>query len=142
MALLRRADAASVIGAALEAKARGQGHRRIAVVLGRAESTVRGWLRRFAAVAEQVRGTFTGLLVAVAGTVEMLLPAPSGSALGDAVVSVLAVSVAVKNRFETTSPVSDVSAWLLACAVTGGRLLAPPGPVKLINTSWLWETPM
>lgn len=141
-ALLRRADGVEVIGAALEAKTRGDGHRRIAAMLGRAESTVRGWLRRFAAVADQVRGVFTGLLVAVAGTVAMLLPAATGTAFGDAVASVIAVSLAVWKRFGAGSVVNDVSVWLLACAVTGGRLLGPPGTVKLINTSWLWEPPM
>jgi hypothetical protein len=40
--LLRRADAAGVIGAALEAAAAGGGHRKIAGLLGRPPSTVRG----------------------------------------------------------------------------------------------------
>ncbi len=53
--LVRRADAVVVIGAALLAKAAGQGHRPIAVLLGRPESTVRGWLRRFTGRAESVR---------------------------------------------------------------------------------------
>ena len=54
-----------VIGAALEAKAAGVGHRSIATGLGRPVSTVRGWLRRFAARAEQLRAEFTRLLVAL-----------------------------------------------------------------------------
>jgi len=53
--LLRRADAVAVIGAALLSKARGRGHRPIARALGRPESTVRGWLRRFGGRAESVR---------------------------------------------------------------------------------------
>src|SRR5207237_637530 len=60
--LLRRADAAAVIGAALEAAAGGDGHRKIAGVAGRAASTVRGWLRRFAGRAEEGRVVFTVLL--------------------------------------------------------------------------------
>ena len=59
--LARRADAGEVIGRALEAKAAGTGHRTIAVLLGRPASTVRGWLRAFAARAEQVRSVFTAL---------------------------------------------------------------------------------
>ena len=43
--LARRADEATVIGAALEAKAAGAGHRPIAGMLGRPASTVRGWPR-------------------------------------------------------------------------------------------------
>src|SRR6266496_403062 len=50
--LLRRADAAAVIGAALEAGAAGDGHRKIAGLVSRPAPTVRGWLRRFAGRAE------------------------------------------------------------------------------------------
>ena len=57
--LSRRADAGAVIGSALEAAAAGAGHRAIAAGLGRPASTVRGWLRRFAARAEGVRALFT-----------------------------------------------------------------------------------
>ena len=49
-----RVDAAEVIGAALEAKAAGWAHRRIAGRLGVPECTARGWLRRFALVASTV----------------------------------------------------------------------------------------
>ena len=45
--LVRRADTVVVIGQALLAKAGGAGHRRIAALLNRPVSTVRGWLRRF-----------------------------------------------------------------------------------------------
>jgi len=60
--LSRRADAVCVIGAALEAKAGGAGHRSVAGRLGRPVSTVRGWLRRFASRSEQLRVGFTRLL--------------------------------------------------------------------------------
>lgn len=39
-------DRVEVIGRALELAARGWGHRRIALAIGRSETTVRGWLRR------------------------------------------------------------------------------------------------
>ena len=42
----RRADTTAVIGTALLHRANGLGHRRIATLMGRAESTVRRWLRR------------------------------------------------------------------------------------------------
>ena len=63
--LARRPDEAQVIGAALAAAARGQGHRRIARVLGVPADTVRGWLRRFAGLAGHVREAFTGVAAAV-----------------------------------------------------------------------------
>ena len=48
----------SVIGAAIEAKVAGEGHRRIAGRLGVHADTVRGWLRRFAERAERDQGAF------------------------------------------------------------------------------------
>ena len=60
LVLVRRADAAAVIVAALLAKSTGQGHRAIAAGLGRPAETVRGWLRRFAARLEPARAVFTG----------------------------------------------------------------------------------
>jgi hypothetical protein len=58
-ALVRRHDVVEVIGAALVAGAGGAGHRRIAAELARPEETVRGWLRRFAARATEIREHFT-----------------------------------------------------------------------------------
>jgi hypothetical protein len=75
--LLRRADTAAVIGAALRAKAAGGGHRGIAEQLGRPPATVRGWLRRFRARVEQVRVVFT--LRARALAPDQVLPGPAGS---------------------------------------------------------------
>lgn len=116
--LLRRADAAAVIGSALVAKATGAGHRRIAAGLGRAESTVRGWLRRFAARAREVRVLFTGLLHAVdplAGPLES-----AGTGFVDAVEVIGRAAAAVVARLGPR-PV-----WAFASAATGGRLLSPP----------------
>ena len=75
--LARRADAAAVIGLALEAKAAGAGHRAIAARLGRPASTVRGWLRAFTARAEQVRQVFTALAASL--VTDPPLPGPAGS---------------------------------------------------------------
>lgn len=116
--LSRRADAVSVIGAALEAKSAGAGHRSIAAVLGRPACTVRGWLRRFAARAEQLRAEFTRLLVALdplAGPV-----VPRASVLADALEAIGRAAAAVVLRLSPVRP------WELAARVTGGRLLAPP----------------
>lgn len=128
--LLRRADAVEVIGAALRAKAAGQGHRPIAARLGRPSSTVRGWLRAFAGNAERARALCAPLLVELDPLTAPLEPAGSGFA--DAVAALGAVAAAARRRLGV---VGAVSAWQLASAVTGGRLLAPAGPAESINTS-------
>jgi len=66
--LVRRADTVAVIGRALLAKAAGAGHRRVAALLDRPVSTVRGWLRRFGVRAESLRVLFTALLHALDAT--------------------------------------------------------------------------
>jgi Homeodomain-like domain len=129
VALLRRADAAVVIGAALAAKAGGSGYRRIAAALGRPEETVRGWLRRFAGRVEAVRVVFTGWLVALAP--DPVMPEPAGSAWADAVTAITAAAGAVATRFG----LGAVAPWEVVVSVSGGRLLAPGWPPVLINTS-------
>ena len=59
--LLRRRDLAEVIGAALAARAGGLSQLRAVVLVGVHASTVRGWLRRFARNAEEIRARFTVL---------------------------------------------------------------------------------
>jgi hypothetical protein len=121
-----------VIGRALEAKAAGAGHRRIAGLLGRPESTVRGWLRALARNAGRVRELFTPL---AAGLVtDPPLPAPAGSPLADAVAAVAAAAVAAG----MVPGVGVVARWELASAVTCGLLLAPSWPAARGNASWLW----
>jgi Homeodomain-like domain len=130
--LARRADAGEVIGLALEAKAAGAGHRVIAERLGRPASTVRGWLRAFAARAEQVRSVFTTLAVSLVS--DPPLPAPAGSAVADAVAAVAAAAAAAA----AVPGVGTVARWELAAAVTCGLLLAPAWPGRVANASWLW----
>jgi hypothetical protein len=127
--LVRRADTAAVIGAALVAKADGAGCRRIAAGLGRPVETVRGWLRRFAGRVEAVRRVFTVLLRAVAA--DPVMPEPAGSVWADAVAAIGAAAEVVVGRFV----VFTVPAWQWASAVSGGRLLAPGWPKEWINTS-------
>jgi hypothetical protein len=122
-ALLRRADAVGVIGAALAARAAGVGARRAAAVVGRPIETVRGWLRCFAHRAEVVRVVFTALLVGVG--VDPVPPAAMSSAFADAVAAVVGASAAVRSRWPD---VGELPPWALASAVTGGRLLAPGWP--------------
>lgn len=130
---LRRADSAAVIGAALAGRAAGLGHRRIAMAVAVASSTVRGWLRRFAAHAEPIRAGFTVLA-------RDLNPDPpaieaTSSAFADAANAVLSAAAAAGLRWPF---VLTVSVWEFAGAVTGGRLLAPSGPVMLTNTTRPW----
>jgi len=129
VALLRRADTASVIGSALVGKARGVGFRRIAAGLGRPAETVRGWLRRFAGRVEPVRVVFTGWLRALEP--EPVLPGPAGTALADAVTAILAASRAAAGRFA----LGTVAPWEVAVAVSAGCLLAPGWPEEMIYTS-------
>jgi hypothetical protein len=135
--LLRRADAVTVIGIALLAKASGAGHRPIAVLLGVPSSTVRGWLRRTSMVAERVLAV---LAVAAAQLgVEFVVPAPTADPVAAVVEMLGALAAAMARRLG-----GSCSPWRLASVLTGGRLLGPHGPdlgtVSLIgrNTNSLW----
>jgi hypothetical protein len=91
--LSRRADAVSVIGAALLAKATGAGHRVIAVGLGRPPCTVRGWsagspparkgsgVHRPAARTGSLRRAVVGVRSVFADAVEALGRAATAAAL-------------------------------------------------------------
>jgi hypothetical protein len=120
--LVRRADTAAVIGAALVARAAGIGHRQIAVLLGRPPGTVRGWLRRFAGRVEAVRVVFTRWCRALEP--DPVLPGPAGSVWADAVAAVTAAARALTARFS----VVEVPAWQVATAISAGRLLLPGWP--------------
>jgi hypothetical protein len=119
--LLRRADAVTVIGVALLARASGRGHRRVAELVGRPPSTVRGWLRRIGQVAARV----LAVLAAVAAEfgAEFVLPAATTDLVGAVVEWVGAVArVAARRLGGSCEP------WRLAAVISGGRLLAPTGP--------------
>lgn len=124
--LVRRRDGVEVVGAALTAKARGDGHRRIAGDLGRPASTVRGWLRRFAVIAVALREHFTRWAHALDPGHDRR--SPGGSDLFDAVEAVGVLGVVAVRRFGPRPP------WSLASVVTGGGLLS--------NTSCLWAQPV
>jgi Domain of unknown function (DUF6431) len=130
--LLRRADEAPVIGAALAAAARGLGYRRIACELGVPEDTVRGWLRRAAGRAGQVREVFTRVAAALSADPVPLEPA--GSPLADALVAVAAAAAAAAARWPG---LLAVPAWEIASAVTNATLLAPVMAARGFNASSL-----
>lgn len=123
--LWRRRDGVEVIGAALVAHAAGAGHRTIAAVVGVPAATVRGWLRRFRARAAVIAAFFTRWALVLAPGSDP--PAPSGSAMGDAVEAVGVATRAAVVRFGP-GPV-----WVRAVRLCGGGLLA--------NTSCLWLGP-
>jgi Domain of unknown function (DUF6431) len=122
----RRRDGAEVIGAALHAKASGQGgHRAIAARLDRPPGTVRGWLRAATRRAEVLRVSGTrcaDALDCMQGRIE-----PAGSPLGDAVEALATAARAWVLRFG-----AGHGPWELAVMLTGGALLSgrpcePPG---------------
>jgi hypothetical protein len=126
---------AEVIMAALIAKvASGAGWRRVAVMVDAPGSTVRGWLRRFAARAEEVRVFFTR--AGLATGIDLAPAGPAGSATGDALAAVGLLVTAVRQRFAAAGDrpgpgpwsVGSVSSWQVASAASGGRLLAPGWP--------------
>jgi hypothetical protein len=119
--LLRRADAVTVIGAALSAKAAGSGHRPIAVTLAVAPSTVRDWLRRIVSVTEAILAVLAAAAAQLGG--EFTPPAPRAGPVAAVVEMFGALAAAVARRLG-----ESCSSWRLAAVLTGGRLLAPGGP--------------
>ncbi|MFI9723302.1 DUF6431 domain-containing protein [Streptomyces sp. NPDC052396] len=115
----RRADTAEVIGTALELSALGMGHRKIAARLGRAEGTVRGWIRRFARRAKAIHRFFS-LVVAVRTGV----PAHWDTGNSPDLDAVLAVVAAYLAAVRQGGAAGASSWWRFAGRVTGGRLLA------------------
>ena len=115
VALVRRRDEVSVIGAAIEAKVAGEGQRRIAARFGVHADTVRGWLRRFAERAVQIRAHFTRWAVALDPEVGALLPA--GSGVADALEAIAVAARAWVLRFGPGDP------WRIASRLSGGVLL-------------------
>jgi Domain of unknown function (DUF6431)/Homeodomain-like domain len=115
VALARRRDGVAVIGAAIAAKVAGVGHRPIAARLGVPKDTVRGWLRRFAERAGQVRAYFTRCAVALDPELGPVMPA--GSGVADALEAIAVAARAWVLRF------GPAAAWTVASALSGGRLL-------------------
>lgn len=115
--LLRRADLAATIGEALVAR-HVERLRRAEVVTaaGAPTDTVRGWLRRFEARAEEIRSQFLGL--AHGWDAELGSLEPQGSAARDALEAIGAAAAAGTRRFGPTP------LWSLVAGASGGRLLS------------------
>lgn len=125
VALARRVDTATVVGRALTARASGVGHRKIAVELSRPPSTVRGWLRRFVAVAGRVAAHF---MVWAHRLDPSLGPvSPAGGVVADAVEAIGTAARVASLRLGPRPP------WSWASVFTVGRLIS--------NTNSPWLAP-
>lgn len=118
--LLRRADTVEVIGEAVVAAARAEGHRPIAARLGRAAATVRGWLRRFAARAEMTASHAVGCIYRFDTTAFRVEPAHDASPTR-AAFELLAQAVrAIKGFMDGPGR----PRWQVISGLSGGRPLA------------------
>ena len=117
----RRADITEVIGTALAHKANGLGFRRIAARMGRAESTVRRWLRR--ATDKHLSWAYQQ------GATRLIQLAPdafteihyAGNQLRHTMTVLIAAAYWDRRRCGFEDP-----PWTLIGMYTRGRLLAPP----------------
>jgi hypothetical protein len=110
-----RWDTVDVIGAALERHVAGEGVRRIAVALGRPETTVREWCRRFGRVAADLARVLLAAAVQAGWSGFELPTAPRPRCLA----AVHALATTWSRRGGPSGP------WRLAVLVTGGAWLAP-----------------
>lgn len=108
-----RWDTVVHVGRAVEHAASGLGHRRIAALLGRPDTTVRGWLRRIRSVATALTTTLLGRAAALGWTGWGLPVAP--------LPRLVAAVHALAGRWPGDRPADP---WPVACLVTGGALLA------------------
>jgi hypothetical protein len=118
--LPRRADAVEVVGEALIAAAAGEGYRPIAARLGRPAATVRGWVRRFVARAEETRQHAMRCLIRFDLGVVRIEPDPDATPVQTALVLLGAAAAAVERRFRARAR----SPWQLVSALCSGQLLA------------------
>jgi transposase len=119
----RRADSTEVIGTALAHKAKGLGHRRIAVALGRSPSTVRRWLRRARDPGHLNQLWQRGAQELIRLNADAFNELASiGNLLRDALTVLAAAAWWTRRRLGIVEPV-----WTLIGLYTRGRLLAPPG---------------
>ena len=110
-----RWDTVDVIGRAFELADRGQGVRRVAAALGRPETTVREWCRRFGRVATDLARVLLAAAVRIGWTGFDLPTAPGPRAAAAAA----ALGAAWSRRH------GSVGTWRLAALITGGAWLAP-----------------
>jgi len=115
VALLRRQDEVAVIGQAIEARACGEACWRIAARLGLPAGTVRGWLRRFAVRAPEIRALFTRWALVLDPELGPIVPA--GSVFADALEAIAVAARAWVLRF------GPGRVWSLVSVLSAGGLL-------------------
>ena len=120
VALPRRADAVEVIAEALTANAAGVGHRPIAARLGRPEATVRGWLRRFAARADQTITHAVACIYRYDPHVSRVQPDPELTPVQSALATLAQAAEACQRSVNKLAR----SRWQVVSALCSGRLLA------------------
>lgn len=117
----RRADTTAVIGTAMLHKVNGLGHRQIARVMGRAESTVRRWLRRHSDThLDWMWRQGSQRLIQLAPDVFTDLRY-AGDMLRHTLTMLAAAAYWDRTRIGLTDP-----PWTLIGMYTRGRLLTPP----------------
>jgi hypothetical protein len=121
--LPRRAGTARLIGQALIASARGDGHRHIARDLAVPHGTVRGWIRGARRSAVQLR--VTGIRIVLASGHDELLAWARTDELGGALEHLAAAALVTGRRHG----LEHASWWTRINVLTGGQLLtmAPAG---------------
>ena len=130
----RRLDAVALIWSVLRARAAGWGWRRAARWAGRAASTVRGWLARFADRALAIRHGFADMerLVSAAGGGDMDRLVPAGGPVPDAVAQIGACLAALRRGWGEA--VFTVSAAQVVAVLSGGWLLG----CRALRVTGLW----
>jgi hypothetical protein len=119
LCLLRRQYEVELIGAVIEAKARGLGYVRIARELSVPVGTVRAWLRRFARNAEVIRSHFVRWAFAL--DPELGPIAAAGGSFADALEAIGVAARAWVLRLGRRG------VWGLVALLSGGVLLATRG---------------
>jgi hypothetical protein len=119
----RRLDVVEVVWSALRACADGLGWRRLAALVDRPASTVRGWVCRARGRAELIRDRFARLehLLVAADGEDMARVAPAGGVLGDAVAQI-GVCLAALRRARP-AVLAAMSVARMVSVLSGGWLL-------------------
>jgi hypothetical protein len=95
-------------------------------------STARSWRSRFSSRAAGLREQVMRLLPAVSGRESARPLVPAGSAAGDCLAALEAVTAGLRSRFPA---LAGVSAHEVAAHLSGGLWLAPPEPALEFNAS-------